>query len=299
MDARLVFNKQEIFSKIIGEKEFACLSEDRLRVLKALSEPKYPAEIARELKMQAQTAYYHIRLLNQAGLVRLVEYEEKKGGIAKKYVATSDAFSIVVNPSWKPFSIEQTKPPSFIREFVKSGYFNAKIIVGSPEPHGKYRSRASEFCAMEFAMFAGSFAGFSYPLFYLDTEAEARQNIKKENLVLLGGPKVNMIVDEINNLLPINFEEKSFSVVSRISGKKYEEETGIVEIIDNPFNKTKKIMVLAGSNHVSTRLAVLAVIKQGKEIEKGNVYDRKKIAKVVQGFDDDGDGISEVVEFLE
>lgn len=298
MKAKIVLDSKALDTELVESGSLSVLSEDRLRILKALNEPKYPAELAKELKMQVQTVYYHIRLLNEAKLIELVEYEETGGALAKKYVAKGDALSIILNEKWKPFSFRAgVSPPTLLKHFISGNFFDGRIVVGSPDPHGKYRSRGSEFCSLEFAMYLGSFASFSYPLFYLDTEIDER--MKKDNLVLFGGPKVDTIVDEINSFLPIYFEEKTFAVISKLSGKKYEENVGVVELIDNPFNKSKKILLIAGLNHISTRVAVLSLIKQPKKIEGGNLYNPKVIAKVIEGFDEDGDGIAEVVDILE
>jgi DNA-binding transcriptional ArsR family regulator len=297
MKAKLIADSKALDTEIVGEKALAILSEDRLKILKAFAEPKYPAELARELRMQVQTAYYHIHMLSDAGLIKLVEFEEKSGGVAKKYQAIGDSFSVVLSEKWRPFALPQAKLPNFLKDFVQGSFLDAKFVLGSPDPHGKFRARGSEFCSLELAMYLGSFASFSYPLFLLDTEMNEKN--KKENLILFGGPKVNTLVSELNSFLPIKFEEKTFTISSSLSGKKYEESVGVIELVENPWNKRKKILLVAGQNHITTRVAVLALIREGKKVEAGNLHDNKTLAKVVQGFDEDGDGIPDAVEFLE
>jgi hypothetical protein len=51
--------------------------------------------------------------------------------------------------------------------------------------------------------------------------------------------------------------------------------------------------------HFGTRVAVLSLLQKTRELEKGNFHDSSKIAKVVQGFDENGDGIVDAVEILE
>ena len=301
MTAKLVEEGKALESAIVDEKALSILSEERLRILKALCrEPKYPAELARELKMQVQTLYYHIRLLSEAKLVEIAEYEERKGGsLAKRYGCPAGAISVVLSEKWKPFSERSAKAvPAFLKPFISNGYLDAKIIVGSPDPHGKFRARGSELCGMELAMLLGSHASYSHPLYYLDTETQEKTK-KNSNLILIGGPKVNMVTDEINSHLPIRFEEKGFGIHSTLSNKKYTENFGIIEVIESPFNMSKRILLIAGSNHSATRAAVLALNREMEKISKGNMFDGKKIAKVVQGFDEDGDGIVDAVEILE
>jgi len=294
----LIVEDGKSIDSIILKGDFSVLSVDRLKILKAISkEPKYPAQIARELDMQVQSAYYHINLLSKAGLVKLVDLEEKNGAMAKKYGLTASAFSVVASEKWKPFSTTKNEAPKIFSSFIKSGFFDGKIVVGSPDPHGKYRASGSEYCSMELAMLLGSHASFEFPLYYLDTELKGEK--RKENLIIIGGPKVNTFLAEINQNLPIKFDEQSFSVTSGISKKTYGENVGIIELIQNPFNKSNSSLIIAGSNHFGTRVAILALLTKMKEIEKGNFFDKKTTAKVVQGFDEDGDGIVDAVEFLE
>jgi hypothetical protein len=248
--------------------------------------------------MPVQTLYYHFKQLSEAGLIDFESYSEQRGAIARKYKCNIEAIGMVIRDHWHPFSsATYKKPPIFLQNFIENSHFEGKIILGSPDPHGKFRARASEFCAAEFAMMLGAFATFDYPLYQLDTELKEKD--RKNNLVVIGGPKVNMVISEINSALPIYFDEKTFELHSKLSGKKYTENFGIIELIENPFQKGKKILVLAGSDHEGTRAAVLTLLKERNKVEAGNQYDRKVIAKVVQGFDEDGDGIVDAVEILE
>jgi DNA-binding transcriptional ArsR family regulator len=296
----LLRDGKALSASIVGEKALAVLSEDRLRILRALAEePKYPTQVARELRMQVQTVYYHMRLLEENELVQFVEHEEKGGATAKKFAAAGDALAVVVNErNWKPYSAGKlAKPPAFLEHFVSGGHLDAKMVLGSPDAHGKYRARGSELCAAELAMFLGNYATFSYPLYYLDTEIT--EKAKRGNLIVIGGPKVNTLAAELNPHLRVQFDERSFAIRSQVSGKTYEENVGVIEITENPFHRGKKIIILAGMNHLSTRVAVLALLKERKKLEEGNLFDASVKAKVVQGFDEDGDGIVDAVEVLE
>ena len=275
------------------------LSEERLEILELISkEAMYPAQIARKVRMQVQAVYYHIKLLEKAGLARFVEYEERRGGVAKKFASASDSLAIVLNKEgWAKFREQKTEVPSLLSPFIKNGMFDGRMVLGSPDPHGKYRARGNELCMVEFSMILGQYAGFSFPLYVLDTEM--KEGEREMNLVLAGGPKVNTLVSEVNSHLPIQFDAGSFDVHSTLSGKKYGENIGLVELIENPFNRKKKILFLGGLNQNGTRAAVLSLVKKMKEIEEGNTYNPDIIAKVVEGFDDNGDGVVDAVEILE
>ena len=78
MQAKLVYEEKALDARIIAEKNLKIFSSDRLRILEALSEkPKYPAEVAKELKIHIQTAYYHFNLLEKAGIISRGATEEK------------------------------------------------------------------------------------------------------------------------------------------------------------------------------------------------------------------------------
>jgi len=296
---KLVSEGKAIECSIVKPEGFSALSKERIKILEYLAKsPSYPAEVSRELGMQVQTVYYHMRELQVAGLVKLLNLEEHGGAMAKKYGVTENSLAIILKEDWQPFAEKSSREvPKHLSPFVKDGFFNGKFILGSPDPHGKYRSRASEFCACELSMFLGKYGSFSFPLYYLDTEL--REEHKRNNLVLIGGPKVNSLVSEVNSYLPIKFDEHTFDVYSTISKKRFAETVGIVEIIDNPFAKGKKLLFAGGMNYQSTRAAVLAVVTKWKEIEKGNSFNNSVIARVVEGFDEDGDGVIDNVEFLE
>ena len=295
----LVKENKALDCREVEPSAFSSLTSERVRILSFLAkEPRYPADLAREMKMPGQTMYYHVRELKKAGLVEFADYEQQKGGLAKKYRALSSSLAVVLNPSWKQFATAPSKSvPRFFEPFVQNGFFSGYFVLGSPDPHGPYKAHGSEFYALEVSALLGNYASFSYPLYFLDTELSDRT--RKENLIAVGGPKVNTLVYSINESLPISFDQTSFEVRSSISGKKYPENVGVIELVQNPFNKSKSILVVAGMKQAATRVAILALLKKREEIEKGNLHDSSKLAKVVQGFDADADGIVDSVEILE
>lgn len=295
----LVRDSKSVDCREIDASSFASLTAERVRILSFLAkEPRYPADLARELKIPAQTMYYHMRELKKAGLVEFADYEQRGGGLAKKYRSLSNSLAVVLNPSWKQFASAPSKSvPRFFEPFVQHGFFNGFFVLGSPDAHGPYKAHGSEFSALEISALLGSYASFSYPLYFLDTELSDKT--RKENLIAVGGPKVNTFVYSINSSLPISFDQNSFEVRSSISGKRYPENVGVIELVPNPFNKSKQILVVAGMKQAATRVAVLALLKKREELEKGNLHDSSQFAKVVQGFDADADGIVDSVEILE
>ncbi len=72
--------------KALKQRDAAALFRPmRLRVLEALGEPETAANVARRLDVPRQQVNYHLRELERAGLVELVE-ERKKGNCVERLV---------------------------------------------------------------------------------------------------------------------------------------------------------------------------------------------------------------------
>ena len=58
----------------------------RIKILELLNKtPMYPAELAKELNLHEQKVYYHIKQLLNADVLQIVEKQEIRGTIAKKF----------------------------------------------------------------------------------------------------------------------------------------------------------------------------------------------------------------------
>ena len=276
-------------------------TELSLKILKELSKkPSCAMDISRKLKEHEQKIYYHLRRLEKAGIIKVIRTEERVGAIAKIFSVSSPFLSVklfdgepLVDVKTKSRELELLKP------FVEKGKLNSTIIVGSPDPHGKYGAQASDgSVAIDLALLLGSFLDHTHPNYRLDTEI--RENDLKDNLILIGGPKTNILIDKINDKLPFYFDTKhEFNIVSTFSKSVYaDDDIGIIVRMKNPFAKDKEILVLSGKRFKGTRAAILALVKYLKKLEVGNKYD-EGIARIVQGIDRDADGRIDDVEFLE
>ena len=272
----------------------------------------YPLEIARQLGMHEQKVYYHIRKLAKAGAITVVREEKKKGTIAKYYKTVSLAFGIEFPFGYKPIqnlclaSID--KPlQEFFKEFVKDGVFDGKIVVGSPQPHGPFKTSARDgHYAAHLGLFLGQFARM--PLDFavkLDVDVKVEKE-EKNNLILVGGPGTNLLTQEINDYLPIKFimrESDQGFLLGGLSSQKTQQVyssdvTGVIATIINPWDKTKRIVVLAGNKAVGTKACVLALTNFWKKtLEKYQSEDT--FAVVIYGFDLDGDGKVDSIEVNE
>jgi len=299
-----------LITKILEPKQLkVALSPLAWKILRILAEePNYPKEIGKKLKTNEQKVYYHIRNLEKAGLIEKLKEEKRQGALAKIYTITDSAFTILLKPleeSQKMFQLK-SEYRKFLEPFVLDGELNALVILGSPEPHGATKSRAKDGAfATDLGLFLGSFLTYR-PEIPAKLDTEIKEKDLKNNLILIGGPGVNSITAKVNNKLPIRFERIKHmgnfysSLYSSVSKKNYAEEgCGIIVKTKNPFDKTKDILVIAGRRISGTRAAILAFLQKFDELCKGNSYDSKVFARVLEGVDEDSDGVIDSIEFLE
>ena len=276
-------------------------TELSVKILQELSKrPACAMDISRKLKEHEQKIYYHLRRIEKAGIIKILRTEERSGASAKIFSVSSPFVSVklfegeyLVDAKSKPRQIE------FFEPFIHKGKLNAAIIVGSPDPHGKYSARSFDgSAAIDLSLFLGTFLTNISPNYKLDTEI--KDSDLKNNLIIVGGPKANIIIDKINDKLPVYFDTKhDFNIISTFSKAVYSDDhIGIIIKMKNPFAKDKEILVLSGKRFDGTRAAIIALIKYLKKFEVGNKFD-SGIARIVEGIDKDYDGKIDDVEFLE
>jgi DNA-binding transcriptional ArsR family regulator len=285
------------------------------KILTALSEKEmYPLELARHLGIHEQLVYYYIRRLAKAGAITVEREEKKKGAIARYYRAVSPAFGVEFPQGYKPLRNQPSllavdkQVQRFFREFInKNGAFEGKIVVGCPAPHGPFKTSARDgHYAAALTFFLGQFmrnpAEFAIKL---DTDVKAEKE-EKNNLILVGGPGTNLLTQELNDHLPINFNMQSSSqgfllggMVSKKTSRVYTGDTaGLIAKIVNPWDETKRVIVVAGNKAVGTKACVLALTNfHGKTLQ--NYHDGEGFGAVIQGFDLDGDGKVDAIEVSE
>jgi DNA-binding transcriptional ArsR family regulator len=321
MDKKLLLHEEDKKHKV---KEIAIVKDPQKlkmilnkltwKILTMLSEKEmYPLEIAKELKIHEQKVYYHIRKLARAGAITVAKEEEKKGAIAKYYKAVSPAFGIELPQGYR--TIERLsligmsgQIRDFFHDFIREdGSFNGKIVVGSPTPHGPFKTSARDgHYASHLTFFLGQFTKMPEEFaIKLDVDVKAEKE-EKNNLVLVGGPGTNLLTQELNEYLPIRFNmqpsEQGFlfgGLVSKKTSQVYTADAiGLIAKIVNPWDKTKRVIVLAGNKAVGTKACVLALTNFWKKTLEG-YSGEDTFATVIQGFDLDGDGKVDSIEVLE
>ena len=296
--------KNEVYSlpakEIKTEDAGSVSSELAHKVLSLLAkEPMYPIDIAKALKVHEQKIYYHIRNLEKAGIIKVVKKETKQGATANYYSLAEPAFVIKFKELEATSKFGQIKNESeFLDPFIKDGQLNALIIVGSPDPHGPDKARSRDgYYGMDLALFLGTFLNY-VPKFNVKLDTEVREEDLQNNLILIGGPVVNKIVEKVNSHLPIRFEDGN--IKSYVSNEVYpQDECGLIVKTKNPLNKDKYVLVAAGKRFSGTRAAIIAFLKDFMKITAGNINNPSIKAKVVEGIDLDSDGIIDDIEFRE
>lgn len=284
------------------------------KILTMLSEKEmYPMEVAKVLGIHEQKVYYHIRKLQNAGVIELAREEEKKGAIARYYKATYPALGIELPFGYTKFNFSgkwnfDEKLRRFLTPFIQDdGGFNGTIVVGSPDLHGPFKTSARDgHYASYLTFFLGQLAKLPDDfVIKLDVDMKV-EKAETNNLIVVGGPGTNLIAQEINKNLPIRFSmresEQGFlfgGLFSKALGKVYTlDSVGLVAKIVNPWDTDKRIIFLAGNKAVGTKACVLALTKFWRETLK-NFSGAEPFATVIQGFDLDGDGKVDSIEVLE
>jgi DNA-binding transcriptional ArsR family regulator len=285
------------------------------KILGALSEREmYPLELARHLGIHEQLVYYYIRRLAKAGAIAVEREEKKKGAIAKYYRTVSTAFGVEFPNGYTPlrnqpsFLSVDKQVQHFFQEFIsENGAFEGKVVVGCPAPHGPFKTSARDgHYAAHLTFFLGQFV--RNPMEFaikLDTDVKAEKE-ERNNLILVGGPGTNLLTQEINEHLPVKFNMQSSNqgfllggMVSQKTSHVYTADTaGLIAKIVNPWDKTKRIIIMAGNKAVGTKACVLAMTNfWNKTLQNYRVND--PFGAVIQGFDLDGDGKVDAIEVSE
>jgi len=321
MDKKLLLQETGTQQKV---KEIAIMQDpqdlkmilDKLswKILSFLNEKAmYPLELARQLGLHEQKIYYHIRKLQKSGAICVEREEKKKGAIAKYYRTVSPAFGIEFPHGYKYMQRPSLLGASqqihdFFKEFINSeGAFEGKIVVGSPTPHGPFKTSARDgHYAAHLAIFLGQFAKMPQEFaIKLDVDVKAEKE-EKNNLILVGGPGTNLLTQELNDHLPIRFSMQSSAqgylfggLVSQKTGVVYTADVaGLVAKIPNPWDSSKQIIVLAGNKEVGTKACVLALTNFWRKTLQA-YRNNGVFAAVIQGYDLDGDGKVDSIEVSE
>jgi hypothetical protein len=291
--------------QILTSQQFSNLGNFvKINILELLNKkPMFINELAKKLNLNQQNIYYHMKDLFP--LLDVVEERKVRGTIAKKYKPKSMNFCLCLSKNFKNqifkdnyINNEENLVNKFFIPFIKDGFFNAKIIVGSPDLHGPYKARARDgHYAIDFAIFLGNYCKISQN-FSVSLDVDITLKETNSNLIVVGGPVTNLIMDSINDKMPIHFIEGKQWVIKGKKAIYSDDNIGIVARFQHPYYLDKWILVLAGIRFSGTKATVLGLTRNTK-LMLNHFSGQKEFYAIVQGFDLDGDGKIDSIELLE
>ncbi|RLJ10099.1 MAG: hypothetical protein DRP15_01230 [Candidatus Aenigmatarchaeota archaeon] len=275
-----------------------------LKIIHVLSKkPGCAMDVAKELKEHEQKIYYHLRKLEEIGVVRVLKKEKRYGMIAKIYgviypfvsVKLCEAKGVALSEGIRNIELER-----FLNPFIENGELNAVIVCGDPYPHGKYDMGArATVHAIDIMLLIGSLLRkMKFPHYKFDTQVSEKE-LRENNLIIFSNPKVNTVLERINHELPVYFDPKNeWAIVSKITGNVYRSSRcGVILKCKSPFNTEKKILVFAGVRTRGMKACVVAFTKYFNTIIE--TPDTEEFVRIVEGLDRDGDGVIDSVKVLE
>jgi DNA-binding transcriptional ArsR family regulator len=275
----------------------------RLRILKLLSkEAMYPAQIAKSLGMHEQKVYYHIKQMQNADILEITEREEIRGTVAKKLRPKELSFGFTMSNRWRALGQltrdRENRTMALLKPFMKDDVLDAKIVVGSPDPHGPHKARARDgHYAIDLALYIGSLCSLSKAFVtHLDVDLDLTK--EHSNLIVIGGPVTNLIMARVNDHLPARFSDKEPWGITTPKTTYTDESIGLIASIKHPYSPDHRILAIAGIRYSGTRAAIMGLSRHSHMVLNRLTSDSDFYA-VVQGFDLDGDGRIDSVELLE
>ena len=262
----------------------------RRRIMRELEEqPMYPAELADRLEADPQRIYYHIRKLEDAGLIIRDREESVSGGTATYYRPASNGFVLG--------DVDSTDNPieDILEPMILEDELDGRIVVGSPDKHGPDQVRARDgHLAGEIGMKIG--VSSEDRIVYKDTEV-IRDELFGSSILMIGGVLTNTVTKKFNKEFPARFHGENFPYreIETPDATYNEESIGIVARTGNPESDGCLVMV-AGVSNAGTEAAVRAFKNLEDLLENrrpGEFY------VVVRGLDMDGDGEIDQYELVE
>ena len=275
------------------------------KILSLLSTgPKYPAEMARALGAHHQTVYYHMGRLEKAGLITRVRSEQIRGGEANLFALASDGYAVEfpVKGEQMPTMTSSGRSKAlgrFFKEFFNDGEFDGWIVVGSPLQHGEAGTQARDgHYAIQLGFALGQFVALpsKFPV-KLDVDLRA-EKLQASNLLIVGGPRTNVVAEELNPHLRVRFSQGGFwNTIVDDQGRSYGAELDcLVEKAKNPWDPTKTCVLVAGLTGAGTKAAIIGICNFAETVFQK--YRSGDFAALLRGEDRDGDGKVDSVDVL-
>lgn len=274
------------------------------KVLRAFVDGNYISRAAAQTGLSKQLVSLHVERMVKAGLLKEVGETVRRGGYARIYKTTSSGIAAVYSRKcWRPSRQARWMPEqlaSFLNPIIHDGVLDGLVVVGSPHPHGPFRATATDgHYGFQLGLFLGKYIDSQKDFAVrLDVDVKS-EKLYTENLFLIGGPGTNLLTAAVNKEMPINFLENNYWGGLVSPKTVYTSEfTGLVAKTVNPFNESKRVIVLAGLRAAGTKAAVIALTNHWQNLLSG-YGGQERWAAVVEGLDLNGDGKIDSVNVLE
>ncbi len=290
--------------KLLDDNKLKNLNQKTIQVLKQIAKHQtYPKHIAKTLDMHEQKIYYHVKKLEEAGLIKVYKTEKTGGALCKFYKPTSEAYGFTLDNNWTETKIPQAgtseKIQNFFQEFIEKEKFQGSIVVGSPKEHGPFMTSARDgHYAVQLGLFLGKYTDLENRFVVkLDTEVKA-ENALDRHLMMVGGPITNIISRDLNDSLDVKFdwEEKTWEIVSDITDDRYSEEN--IGLIAKIWQNEHARILLSGLDFKGTKTCIIGITQYYDQILE-NYKQGEEYYKVIKGLDRDGDGKTDDIKILE
>jgi DNA-binding transcriptional ArsR family regulator len=267
------------------------------------SAPRYPADIARALNTHHQTVYYHMKRLEKSGLVTRVKSEVIRGGEATLFALSSEGYAVEFATKGErlpafPGSSRSKAFGRFFKEFISEGQLDGWLVVGSPMPHGAGGTQARDgHYAVQLGFALGQFVKLPerFPV-KLDVDIKS-EKLEGSNLIVVGGPRTNLIAEELNPHLQVGFKQGVWGPIVDSQGREYSSELDCILVKRrNPWNESKTVVVAAGLTGAGTKAATMGMCDFADSLFQK--YRSGDFACILRGVDRDGDGKVDSVELL-
>lgn len=275
-------------------------NKTKIKILETLAEkPMFISQLAKKTNVNEQNIYYHLNELNK--VIKIYDEKKIRGVIAKKIGLKSNNICFNIKDSFSIYSEKFDSKKNnnvFFKDFIKDNVFNGKIIVGSPDPHGEFKARCRDgHYAIDLSFYLGSFCELSNS-FSVALDVDVNLKNEKNNLIIVGGPVTNLLMNEISEFLPVKFSKEKHWVIKTLKKEYTDDNTGLIAKIPHPYFPDLSIIIIAGIRFSGTKSAVIAMTRYTNLI-LNKFSKQKNFFVIVQGFDLDGDGKIDSIEVLE
>ena len=273
-------------SVFIGTKDLSAVANDlAVKILDYIANtPGSVSDIAKAIGESEQRVYYNVKKLLDAGIIKPLREERRSGLVAIVYQAASPVISAKLKDVAEEINVLQKTQAasSFFSPFIDNNKLNAKIVIGSPKPHGEHNLSAYDgVYTNDLSLFLGSMVAY-VPLPCYKFDSDVTEEDLKGNMIIIGSPKVNTIAKKINPSMPIYFDEAdSFSIMSKKTSMMYNEDSsGLIVKAQSPFNPRKKVLWLAGIHSEGTISSIFGVTRALEKVIGS--LDTATIARVIK-----------------